>query len=439
MSTAAPTEKPADSPAPPADAPARAAKKRKYIEPAQWDQRPVWEIIESVPDDNWGTLVQGYVYRHEPTYTPTQKGDGSYILKFVEAITQDDVKERFGSGAYAVRLVDRDGDKKKYQKFEIIDADHPPKLPNPEWKEHGVNRRWIFGNDDAKPAATADDSWERAEKIVRLMQQSGGAKGPSDVQVMADRLDKLNERIIEVITHQPDRTEQAFKLLETAKGLMPTPPAPVEDKLTPMLLDLLLKREQQTPTPADPVAQMRQTLELMRELKDEAQPQPPSDGPAWLGPAVQTLGPALAAILGAVVHKLTGGPDAPAQQPQHAQPAGPQQIAAGQPQQPQQQPAPQPEQDDPNVFLIRQILPIIAQPLLNFATADDKDGGDFADFMLEGYNAQLVAQAQAVPKETWAKQIMATPELWQPLQQGGVDEAKLLAFIEQFQAFGQEE
>lgn len=419
-----------DSPAPPPAASAKAApRKLKYIEPGQWDQHRIWEIIESVPDDHWGPLVQGYVYRHQPTYTPTLKGDGSYILKFVEPLTQDDVKERFGSGAYAIRLVDRDGDKKKYEKFEIVDAQHPPKLPNPEWQEHSVNRRWIFSKDDLAPKSDAGgDDFQRAEKLLELMNKAAaanGPKGPSDAQLMMDRFEKLTERIIDLTKQQPDRTGEAFALLDQAKNLLPQPPAPQEDKLTPMLLELLLKREQAQP--ANPIEQMQAMLTLMRELKDDANPQASSEGPAWLGPVIQSG----AALVGAIVHKLTAQTAQPQPAAQQPQP----QIAAGQP---QQQPAPQQTQQqpqDPNVLLIRQILPLIAQPLIQYLSVDEPNGGDFADWVLAGYSAQMLNQAQQVPAETWVTEIMGAPDLWNALQQSGVDQAKLAKFVDEFRAY----
>lgn len=418
-----------DSPAPPP--PARAAKARKYIEPGQWDQHKIWEIIETVPDDHWGQLVQGYLYRHEPTYTPTQKGDGSYILKFVEPITQDDVKERFGSGAYAIRLVDRDGEKKKYEKFEIIDAQYPPVLPNPEWKEHGVNRRWIFAKDEPAPKPhDGGDDFERAEKLLALMSKAAAAngnQGPSDAQLMMDRFEKLTERIIDLTKQQPDRTAEAFALLDQAKHLLPQAPAPAEDKLTPVLLELLLKREHSAP--ANPIEQMRATLELMRELKDEANPQQQgANEPVWLGPVIQ----AGQALLTMLAYRF--GPQA---QPAQPQPAAHPQIAAGEAQPAQQQPQQpqQPPTQDPNVLLIRQILPLIAQPLIQYLAADEPSGGDFADWVLAGYSAQLLNQAQQVPADTWVAEIMASPELWAAIQQSGVDQPKLAKFVDEFREY----
>lgn len=428
------TQTETDPPAPPP--PARAAKARKYIEPGQWDQHKIWEIIESVPDDHWGQLVQGYLYRHEPTYTPTQKGDGSYILKFVEPLTQEHVKEQFGSGAYALRLVDRDGDKKKYEKFEIIDAQYPPKLPNPEWKEHGVNRRWIFSKDEPAPKADAGDDFERAEKLLALMSKAAAAngnKGPSDAQLMMDRFEKLTERIIELTRQQPDRTGEAFALLEQAKNLLPTVPPPAEDKMTPLLLELLLKRENgPAAAPRNPIEDMRATLELMRELKEEANPQPKSDpNDKWVMIA-QILGPPVTALASSIAMQKQQAPPA---QPQPG--AQPPQIAAGeqQPAQPQQQAPQQAPTQDPHVLLIRQILPLIAQPLLQSLSDDETTGGDFADWVLAGYGAQILSQAQQAPAATWVAEIMGAPELWQALQQAGVDQAKLEKFVDEFREY----
>jgi|GEM_PF-6827767 len=397
-----------------------------------------------------------YAYRLWPKID--RRDESHYLTKTSEHIDEDWLLRTFGSGKYNLRLNNAEQRSVATKTVSLHNADYPPKVnplevtTDPEnsiyWEIWG-NKKETQQAEAAKPAESNTDTARAIaalEKVVDRLQTDSSAVRSSEREILTSAAQAAIATVREQGAHGgvdvAGILETFAKLMQRSEGrpsgsgelapIMALMQSQIESQNALMLELLRDRRDSQAPAGGSGISQVAEMVALIRELRNEFSDAPHQEKElpwyAHLAPAIAPTLQFLAstqAQAGAAPLGLSPGPQMPASQP----PAGPPQGNT------HQEPAAATQQHDPAAGLVRQVLPVIAQPLLMHLTREDTDGADFADYLLAGYPAELVAQAQQVSVEIWRTEIMALPELWQALQASGVDQARLELFIQQFRDY----
>src|ERR1700688_61489 len=105
-----------------------------------------WTDLANLTDDDWSRHI-AYLYRLAPSIDRRSSGRPSNLRKYVTRFDLDDVMHEHGSGAYRVDLTRVDPTSGKsfriaQHKFDIMNMDHPPRVPPGDWVDDPANAAW---------------------------------------------------------------------------------------------------------------------------------------------------------------------------------------------------------------------------------------------------------------------------------------------------------
>lgn len=181
-----------------------AVEKEREQDPRSFDER-----IKALTDAEWEKHIV-YIWRTDPWYDNTNGGqDKKYIGRSTQPVTEETLKQEYGSGCYKVQLnrytSPRNDKPIAFTRYEVLDIKYPPALPPGDWLNHPKNKKWQTW----KPLI--EQRW--AEEIARQT-KTPAAVASSDAAALGE-LTKLIAKLIEEKTGRPAQSSEAEKLTGT--------------------------------------------------------------------------------------------------------------------------------------------------------------------------------------------------------------------------------
>ena len=432
--------------------------------------------VETTPEDfreklasaDWEKDV-AYVWRCDPFYDNTNGGrDPKYIAVETRPISEESLKNEYGSGSYKIQL--NRGDKKIASViWSIMDPAFPPHLPPGDWLDHPRNKKWVSWKpavnkwwadkmrEQAGPANQTSEGvpaymvqfmnevrneMRRVEPskkddvmasiitvLPSLLQQSNAAQDPTKI---IDAMSKVREMIAPAQAPPPkeDNTLVTFLLQQFTT---------LQQQHNALMMKMLDQKQEAAKTP-DPLAQVDTMVKLVSAVSGIVQPAAPrepwQDVVSELGPKVVDLGQqfimsrnqeAMAKLRAAEAARRTQQPAPSVQQPI---------------QQPTQQPNPAPQEAlnpevmNPPMDTMQRSLLIHIAGLAKSALELQMPGDAFAEHICENFGpANYDRFIASVPKAELVDRFKQVPEAWALL---APFEAALPDFVNQFYAFAEE-
>jgi hypothetical protein len=463
------------------------------------DPRGFAELVNSLTEADWEKHII-YLWRMDPWYDNTNGGrDVKYIGVYSQPVTEESLKQEYGSGSYRVQL--NKGDKPvAHVKYTIMDEKYPPALPPGDWLDHPRNKKWtpfralitarwnskVAEQTKAAPAGSSSDaSVDALTKLIAKLIEDRTGKAPASGEA-----DKLTGVLVTWALNQTgeqrkaereaDSPDKLTALIKSIRELFPQP-APVEKGgIDPVLQLVLNGLRDDLKAARDEAKQERdrsaKLLERILDSKDEktnplAQLETfgniiqrfgeitgkvggvPRD---WKDVLADTVGEVLpkAVELGQVYitqRQITDRARA-AQAPRVTQPGAasappPPASATAPPAPPPPLPSPAPATNpavnaapDPAPAMEmdvneRTMIVYVAQLAAQAMNLAIK-GDHFAEQICVKHGDQAYEDfVSGIPKETLIEKVKAIPEAWELL---AAHEARLPQFIEDFYSFSQE-
>lgn len=417
----------------------RPAKARQPTEGAL-KRMPFFDCLAALNWESGNWFLYGY--RVAP-WAGKKVGEHSYLFKVMEAIDEEWLISRYGSGRYNLKLnkaKDAGGDQGfRTHNTSLRDPNRPPKMENDEWMKDPANADWVPKREEAKPieaqAARAGLGVEELERVIGFVDKVRGPKEDGRghdriVEAVVEQLGKASEAERQRMLEQM-RADSPQKTLELMKTFMELArPAPQENPLkelaallAPVLPKLIEKLLQPAPAPPDQFEQFAKFAALMKDLKGDGGEGAGAHSNRWsfYSEIAAAMPDALRELNTTLGHLRGMREAAPAQQQQPQR----QQPAAG-----QQTPPQQIEQPDENAQMFQNFLSAIAQPLVSHLQDPERDGRDFAAWLIDGYNQQTFDQLKGFGAEQIKPYLLNHPALAQPL--AALPEGVLDQFLAEF-------
>ena len=171
-----PFDEPAASqPAPePTAAPAVAKRGRRYEKVLNTNAaRTILQIIQDVPAEYWGAGIASVkVYRLAPKIDRQATSEHKFIAEFTEPLDETRLLNEVGSGKYRLYLNYRNqaggGTRETARgELDLMNPHYPPKIPAGEWLDDPKNKPWAWARPKEPPAQQAASSLGDVVEVIR--------------------------------------------------------------------------------------------------------------------------------------------------------------------------------------------------------------------------------------------------------------------------------
>ena len=411
-----------------------------------------FERIAEVNAKDWGTRATIKVYRLAPIINRLVSTENKYITQYFEPVTEEKLKVDHGSGKYrlyfTLKTAGIKGEKElDSTEIDILDQNFPPKIPAGEWMEDPRNKQWAWARpanlpvNGAAPAAnvatdTVLDAMRLGVEITKQASQDAKANMPAPAAPIAapvapdpfDTVQKiLNMRSVDpMMTLMMTRMEAQDKAAEAARNRE----AELQKELRELTIRML--------TPAQNGNGSKSLIEQIKELagaKTEimnllgiggtdgaAAPRSRMSGTMefWKDLVTEFVNaPAITNISQVLLQRFMQGTPGVAMSG-----ANPAQNGVAQ---------------SPAVNLIQWVQGTLMEPIVRFLNGNS-DGGDFADYVFEGWPDRLVPLQRMthpqMPGQTGAPVIIELfrhSDIWQT--QLAYRETQFRQFVQEFCAW----
>ena len=211
-------------------------------EPTEADElastQDFWVKLANYTATDWEHLL-AYLYRTAPTIDRRGNGRAINLRRYSKPFDKETIKLDEGSGGYRVDLLRRNQVSGKYRRigqdyFEILDMDHPPRVPLGDWIDDPENQVWQWAKNKLQVAAQQaahpgmdptqimKETWSMAEKFM-------GNNNNGDASMQAEfikQIGAMQKTMMEA--NSPERLVALVKLI--------APGAPATD---PVLTEIL--------------------------------------------------------------------------------------------------------------------------------------------------------------------------------------------------------
>lgn len=205
-----PPETAPDTPSTPFDSPPVEPKqepptpfKRK---PGRPEKKSFWDHVNEIPLSEWqAKRFYLYAYLSEPFCNIKTEGEPGYLRKFYEPVDPEFFLKEWGSGKYFLRLKEkRPGEKSDRDvdtlTFEIYNPTYPPKLPRKLWENDPRNERWLSMLPKEQKEASKQETMEilnamfdMQDRIEDRMERAKGAEESQSPNAILDTAARLIE------------------------------------------------------------------------------------------------------------------------------------------------------------------------------------------------------------------------------------------------------
>ena len=167
-----------------------------------------WEKMRAIPPAEWGENGRTFMYLYlwQPYTDIKSEGKPGYLMKFYQPVDQDAIMKRYGSGQYHLILKHKKAGQKgddtvDEHTFEIYNHEFPPKIPKELWKNDSRNDKWAALLPKEKPAEPQSAAGDPAkmldtflniqDRIAERMEPQNGNESTNGVLDTAARLIEL--------------------------------------------------------------------------------------------------------------------------------------------------------------------------------------------------------------------------------------------------------
>jgi len=437
-------------------------------EPASEPEQPRQTLLQQIqgfgPDDWQGKKL--YVYRVWPVID--RKGEDHFIAKLSETVDEDFLLQNWGSGKYSLRLNGRTGETIATQTVAIHNPKFPPKLDSAQVVQSDPRNETYFAVWGPRAAAEPAPAPAESTAIQELSRLAGkvldqrAAPAPAAppnaigeattalILGMSQGRDALAEKLASHTAGGADPVGALDRAVDLLKKLQPATPvdsklelvAILRDELTDVRKQLAEDRAEQRrlqqelfaakttpPVARDLADEFTKNLQTFNRVREQVAPGtegiPSATEPnSWVTfLSSQAGGLAVNKVLTLVdvlVQKLAPRSTPPA--PSAAT------VAAPAPSPGQQPPAPQAQ---PPAFIQR-----VAPALMNYVRNDKLSGGDFAEWIWDGYGPEIDGLGwMNIKSAIGAEAIMGMFRQSQYWPELGLIEQRFQTFLDEFVAW----
>lgn len=375
--------------------------------PASENSHSFFQTLSRVDRDDWGTRINLYLYRTEPTIDRTRQGDPKYIMTYGEPINEDRILADHGSGRYKMILNFRKpgaerGDEIDTGYISLLNMNFPPRIPPGDWVDDPHNKKWAWAKKHFPPenngAAIAADPFKALETVSRIRKEVADELRPAPSDSPEERMLML-ATVLEKLSPKPSNPDEFMKNIGTLMAQL----RPPEDKMSAFMLEqysdllkeVLKTRKEDTTERPNSLTVVKEVITGFKELVPQFRELIPgvaegtttrSRMTSWqefavaMSPTLSAVLAPLAAVLAQTLTRVGQNPAPGAAPPPLALP--PPQGNAGAP-------------GAGNPPPLMPFLNIIANPMMNYAremaapiNADPVEAGeDFAAWVHEGFGA----------------------------------------------------
>ena len=464
-----PPETASDTPPTPFDPPPVEAKQEPSIpfkrKPGRPEKKSFWDHVNEIPLSEWqAKRFYLYAYLSEPFCNIKTEGEPGYLRKFYEPVDPEFFLKEWGSGKYFLRLKEkRPGEKSDRDvdtlTFEIYNPTYPPKLPRKLWENDPRNERWLSMLPKEQKEASKQETMEILNAMFdmqdRIEDRIERAKGGEEPQTPNSILDTA-ARLIE-LTKPKENTSPIVDPFDTVQKILNM------RSVDPMMTLMMTRMEAQDK--AAEAARNREA-ELQKELRELTirmltPAQQNGNGSKSLIEQIKELAGAKTEIMNLLGIGGTDGAAAPRSRMSGTMEFwkdlvtevinapvlnGVGQMLLSRFMQgapgmavPGANPAQNGVAQSPAVNLIQWVQGTLMEPIVRFLNGNS-DGGDFADYVFEGWPDRLVPLQRMthpqMPGQTGAPVIIELfkhSDIWQT--QLAYRETQFRQFVQEFCAW----
>jgi hypothetical protein len=417
--------------------------------------------LQSIPEDEWSHLTV-YLYRSWPVIVRQKKEASApnYIDKYPKAIELSDVRNRWGSGTYQLRLTD--SNKAKYGelcsvivKIEDNWESCPPVIDPAELDEQHRDNSSYVGWARSKglmqnPAAAAQPNDGATMGLLRELISDLRQRKPANAieeqttAKMLTMLEQANTRSIEMVTRAAGQNEPVamLKVVAELRSLFaPAESGSGNNKMLELLMqqnNLLMGKLLDKPaTPATApgtgdLGQLTAAFDLIERLQDKFGGGEKGSGNTWadLGRAALEKVPDTLDRLTKLFAVMNASPAARGPQ---ARPAPATHVQNGPEGLPPAEAPPEPAAEDEDVMKLQILVDQFGGMLIS-ALQRGVTGDAFAEAIETSYGPMIYNQVAGVGAEKLLAALKVHP-IWQQL---AAIEPQVIQFVNEFFAYGTE-
>lgn len=223
--------------------------------PEKEEKSPMWfwEMLQSLPRDQWGNVYSVMAWREEPK-VPGVPGAKGFLFEAFEPVTLSYFKEKYGGGKFKAVLQKNS----RFQTTHIFDIEGAPKYDLSREAPH------------AHPAGTPNGDNALLKDFVGVLREelqrsreANSAPNPATDEAIG-LLSRASEKAMDIVAGRANgganSTAQLADLVNIVKGIMPAQSGGgIEATLLKALVDKLL-------TPVDPLAQITTFLSIFEKM-----------------------------------------------------------------------------------------------------------------------------------------------------------------------------
>jgi hypothetical protein len=264
--------------------------------------RTLFQRMEEIPADDWGSRATVHLYRLEPFTDRLRSGNVIHIMRYSEPIDEARVMADHGSGKYRAILNFRKQSGPKSDEvgrfeFEILNTMFPPNVPLGEWVDDPRNKKWAWAKDMLEARAAA--------KLPPVQQQSRVGEALETIRAVKELMPEQQPQT------QTNTSADTLATIKAVRELFPAPAPQTENAMLNTVVSLFT---------AQIAASQEEARELRKEVREMRQnPTGKSDGISsfkeFVGaakellPAIKEVFPGAGeAVAGAVAGRSRMGP-----------------------------------------------------------------------------------------------------------------------------------